>query len=99
MCFFFFSANCTCLKIPPKNFTVQKDGCFEVKYRYECIPGYTRKSGTSGLIRCQEKNGVSQWGESKFECISKILLFLFHFFKRNLYHGILSWCITNDFNV
>ncbi|XP_014900032.1 uncharacterized protein LOC106954787 isoform X2 [Poecilia latipinna] len=62
-------ANCTCLKIPPKNFTVQKDGCFEVKYRYECIPGYTRKSGTSGLIRCQEKNGVSQWGESKFECI------------------------------
>ncbi|XP_014900035.1 uncharacterized protein LOC106954787 isoform X5 [Poecilia latipinna] len=61
--------NCTCLKIPPKNFTVQKDGCFEVKYRYECIPGYTRKSGTSGLIRCQEKNGVSQWGESKFECI------------------------------
>ncbi|XP_008421562.1 uncharacterized protein LOC103473251 isoform X4 [Poecilia reticulata] len=63
-------ANCTCPKIPPKNFTVQKDGCFKVTYRYECIPGYTRKPGTSNLIRCQEKNGVSQWAESKFECIT-----------------------------
>uniref|UniRef100_A0A3B3U5I7 Ig-like domain-containing protein n=1 Tax=Poecilia latipinna TaxID=48699 RepID=A0A3B3U5I7_9TELE len=83
---FLFSANCTCPKIPPKSFTVQEDGCFEGKYRYKCIPGYTRKPTTSSLIKCEEKNGVSQWGESNFECISKILLFLFHFFKRNLYH-------------
>ncbi|XP_016536568.1 uncharacterized protein LOC107838512 isoform X5 [Poecilia formosa] len=61
--------NCTCPKIPPKIFTVREDGCFEVKYRYKCIPGYTRKSGTSALIKCEEKNGVSQWGESNFECI------------------------------
>ncbi|XP_014854940.1 PREDICTED: uncharacterized protein LOC106925252 isoform X5 [Poecilia mexicana] len=63
------TANCTCPKIPPKIFTVREDGCFEVKYRYKCIPGYTRKSGTSALIKCEEKNGVSQWGESNFECI------------------------------
>ncbi|XP_032426810.1 interleukin-2 receptor subunit alpha-like isoform X6 [Xiphophorus hellerii] len=62
--------NCKCPAIPPKELTVRKDGCFNSTFRYECITGYTRKPGTSGLIRCQEKNGVLQWTESLFKCIT-----------------------------
>lgn len=82
----FISDKCKCPAIPLKDFTVRKDGCFNSTYRYECTTGYTRKPGTSSLIRCQEKNGVLQWTESLFKCIRKILLFVFRLFKRDLYH-------------
>uniref|UniRef100_A0A3B5LJ28 Sushi domain-containing protein n=1 Tax=Xiphophorus couchianus TaxID=32473 RepID=A0A3B5LJ28_9TELE len=64
--------NCKCPAIPPKDFTVQKDGCFQINstFRYQCTTGYTRKPGTSGLIKCQEKNGVLQWTKSLFKCIT-----------------------------
>ncbi|PWA26548.1 hypothetical protein CCH79_00001210 [Gambusia affinis] len=53
--------NCKCPAIPPKDLTVRTDECFQINsvYRYQCIPGYTRKPGTSNLIKCQEKNGPS----------------------------------------
>ncbi|XP_043952630.1 uncharacterized protein LOC122819728 isoform X2 [Gambusia affinis] len=64
--------NCKCPAIPPKDLTVRTDRCFQINsvYRYQCIPGYTRKPGTSNLIKCQEKNGVLQWTESLFKCIT-----------------------------
>ncbi|XP_033881094.3 interleukin-15 receptor subunit alpha isoform X3 [Acipenser ruthenus] len=38
-------------------------------YRYNCIPGYKRKAGTSSLIRCMNESGKVQWSEAKITCI------------------------------
>ncbi|XP_038142892.1 uncharacterized protein LOC119784756 isoform X2 [Cyprinodon tularosa] len=58
-------ANCSCPEIPPKNFTLPKDGCFNSgdAYRYQCIPGYTNKAGTSTRIKCEEQDGVLNWSK------------------------------------
>ncbi|XP_038142891.1 uncharacterized protein LOC119784756 isoform X1 [Cyprinodon tularosa] len=66
-------ANCSCPEIPPKNFTLPKDGCFNSgdAYRYQCIPGYTNKAGTSTRIKCEEQDGVLNWSKPSLVCIPK----------------------------
>ncbi|XP_076009885.1 interleukin-15 receptor subunit alpha [Genypterus blacodes] len=38
-------------------------------FRYKCIDGYTRKAGTSTLIKCRQMNEGPQWSMSTLTCI------------------------------
>ncbi|KAK5849101.1 hypothetical protein PBY51_008770 [Eleginops maclovinus] len=64
---------CPCPKIPEKPKTEPSLECFAInsRFRYKCIEGYVRKSGTSNLITCKQDDGGSpQWSlDAKFQCI------------------------------
>uniref|UniRef100_A0A3Q2NNN8 Sushi domain-containing protein n=1 Tax=Fundulus heteroclitus TaxID=8078 RepID=A0A3Q2NNN8_FUNHE len=77
--------DCECPKIPQRNFTLPENSCFQIdsRYRYQCIPGYVRKAGTSSLIKCvkEQVNSTPNWTASQLECIRKI--FSSSLFKTN----------------
>ncbi|XP_021169396.1 interleukin-15 receptor subunit alpha isoform X2 [Fundulus heteroclitus] len=67
------TGDCECPKIPQRNFTLPENSCFQIdsRYRYQCIPGYVRKAGTSSLIKCvkEQVNSTPNWTASQLECI------------------------------
>ncbi|XP_030576606.1 interleukin-15 receptor subunit alpha [Archocentrus centrarchus] len=65
---------CPCPEIPERNLTKPPtQTCFQIgsRFRYQCIDGYVRKSGTSNLIKCEATGGAPQWTQPTLECIHK----------------------------
>lgn len=64
--------SCPCTDIPPVNLTEPppKD-CHQIrdKFRYTCQKGYTRKAGTSSLIKCVQTGAEVEWTTSNLQCI------------------------------
>uniref|UniRef100_A0A3Q0RDN5 Sushi domain-containing protein n=1 Tax=Amphilophus citrinellus TaxID=61819 RepID=A0A3Q0RDN5_AMPCI len=71
---------CPCPEIPERNLTKPPtQTCFQIgsRFRYQCIDGYVRKSGTSNLIKCEATGGAPQWTEPTLECICKSDFFFY----------------------
>ncbi|XP_034081717.1 interleukin-15 receptor subunit alpha isoform X3 [Gymnodraco acuticeps] len=63
--------NTCCPDIPEVNRTKRPEvPCFKINstFRYTCIDGYVRKSGTSNLLKCKP-NGIIYTPSTTFECI------------------------------
>uniref|UniRef100_A0A3Q0RDL9 Sushi domain-containing protein n=1 Tax=Amphilophus citrinellus TaxID=61819 RepID=A0A3Q0RDL9_AMPCI len=95
-----FSRNgCPCPEIPERNLTKPPtQTCFQIgsRFRYQCIDGYVRKSGTSNLIKCEATGGAPQWTEPTLECICKHYL-LIYFLRTQVKSILFIFCLCVNF--